>query len=182
MCEPVSATIAGAMVVGGVAKGVSDKLSADASADAQRRNAVLAEDAASQSLQRGEEEAGRIRMQGASMGGAQRAGYGASGVNVDSGSAARTQLDTVALTEQDIQTVRNNAQREAWGLETQASNMRESADSTSSMGWLQLGGDIIGGAANAASFAAGAGKSRAPGGGSGDVIRPSHTSFNDQGI
>lgn len=179
MCEPVSVgLVAGAMVVGGVAKGISDKMAADASADAQRRNALISEQAASQALQRGEEDAGRIQMQGDAVKGAQRAGYGRSGADVNSGSAARTQEDTAMLTELDKTTARNNAQREAWGLDKQAENMRASADATESAGWLALGGDIIGGAANAAALFGGGGK----GGSAARVSRPGYTDFNDQGI
>jgi len=142
--------IAGAVVVGGVAKGVSDIQAASASANAQRRNALISEQAASQALQRGVEDAGRIQMRGASLQGAQRAGYGVSGADVNSGSAAHTQLDTATLTEMDIQTAKNNAQREAWGLEKQATNMRANADATESAGWLSAAGDIIGAGASAA--------------------------------
>jgi len=151
MCEPVSLGIAlGAVVVGGVVKGVADKMAADSSANAQRRNAIISEEAASQALERGVETTGRIQMQGASLQGAQRAGYGASGADVNTGSAERTQTDTAFLTEMDKTTAKNNAQREAWGLEKQAENTRANADATSNAGWLALGGDIIGGAANAA--------------------------------
>jgi hypothetical protein len=138
------------MVVGGVMKGIADKKAADASADAQRRNAKVAEDAASDALQRGEADAGRVQMQGSSLQGAQRAGYGTSGADVNTGSAALTQEDTAMLTAMDVQTLRNNAQREAWGLERQADNMRRSADSTATGGNLALAGDIIGGVGNAA--------------------------------
>jgi hypothetical protein len=162
MCEPVSATIATAMVVGGVAKGIGDKMSADASADAQRRNAIISEEAASQALEKGAEDAGRIQMQGEGLKGAQRAGYGASGADVNLGSAARTQEDTAGLTELDKMTVRTNAQREAWGLEKQAQNMRSNADATETAGWLALGGDIIGAGANAAAQFTGP-KAKAPG-------------------
>lgn len=164
MCEPVSmGVIAGAVVVGGVAKGIGDKVAADARANALDRNAIIAEDAASQALQKGEEDVGRVQMQGASLQGAQRAGYGSSGSDVNLGSAARTQEDTAMLTVMDKQTVRNNAQREAWGLQKQASNMREDADSSRTAGWLALGGDIIGGASNAALIYGAGTKAKAPG-------------------
>jgi hypothetical protein len=163
MCEPVSAgVIAGTMFAGAVTKGIADKSAADASADAQRRNAIISEEAASQALQKGEEDVGRIQMQGEAVKGAQRAGYGAAGVDVNLGSAARTQEDTSALTEMDKQTARNNAQREAWGLEKQADNMRSSAGATESAGWLAAGADIIGGAAGAASLFTGP-RAKAPG-------------------
>jgi hypothetical protein len=161
MCVP--AALAGAAVVGGVVKGVSDKMQADASASAQRRNAVIAEQAAQDALDRGDVEAGRIRMKGAALQGAQRAGYAAAGVVAGEGSAGRTEMDTVHLTEMDAQTARNNAQREAWGLEKQAENMRASADATETAGWLSLGGDIIGGAVSGALSFSGSGKAKAPG-------------------
>jgi hypothetical protein len=163
MCEPVSMSVAAtAIVASSVAKGVSDKMAADASASAQRRNAIVSEQAASLALQRGEEDAGRIQMKGSSLQGAQRAGYGASGADVNSGSAALTQEDTAQLTEVDKTIARNNAQREAWGLERQADNMRSSADATETAGWLALGGDIIQGASNAVALGSG-GAAKAPG-------------------
>ncbi len=153
MCEPVSmGVIAGTMVVGGIVKGIGDKMAADSRADAYDRNAVIAEEAASQALQKCEEDAGRIQMQGASLRGAQRAGYGASGADVNLGSAARTQEDTAFLTEMDMKTIRNNAQREAWGLKKQASNFRADASAARTAGWLSLGSDIIGAGAEAASL------------------------------
>jgi hypothetical protein len=161
MCALVP-VVAGAIVVGGIVKGVSDKMNADASADAQRRNAIISEEASSQALQKGVEDVGRIQMQGASLQGAQRAGYGISGADVNLGSAARTQEDTASLTELDKKTARNNAQREAWGLEKQASNMRQNADATSSLGWLSMGADIIGAGAQAAALVTGP-KAKPPG-------------------
>jgi hypothetical protein len=149
MCAPL-AIAAGAVVVAGVAQGVAQKGAADASADAQRRNAILSDQAASHALQRGEEDAGRVQLQGNSLQGAQRAGYGTSGADVNSGSAAQTQEDTAWLTELDKQTMRNNAQREAWGLGKQADNMRKSASDTAGAGNLALGASIIGGVGNAA--------------------------------
>lgn len=161
MCEPT--LIAGSVVASGIVKGVSDKMSADASASAQRRNAVIAEQAAQDALDRGDVEAGRIRMKGAALQGAQRTGYAAAGVVAGEGSAGRTEMDTVHLTEMDAATARNNAQREAWGLEKQASNMRASADATETAGWLAFGGDIIGGAVSGALPFSGSGKAKAPG-------------------
>lgn len=164
MCEPVTIAVAaaGLAVAGGVTKAVGDKMSADSAANRDRQNAIYAEDAASSALQKGESDAGRIVTRGAALQGTQRALYGASGVDVNSGSAARTQEDTAGLTALDAETARTNAQLQAWGLKTQATQFREKADNEETAGWLGAAGDIIGGVAQGASqFIGGAGK--APG-------------------
>lgn len=157
MCDPVSVGIgAGVLAAGGaVMQGVAAKKAADANAKAGRRNAKLAEDAASDALQRGEEDAGRIQMQGDALESQQRVGFAGQGVDVTLGSAARTQEDTASLTAMDVETVRNNAQREAWGLERQADNMRAEAAAASKGGNLALAAGIIGGAGSLIGAAAG---------------------------
>jgi hypothetical protein len=153
MCEPTAIVVGGSILVGGIMKGQAEKDAAKASASAMKRNARIAEMAASDALQRGEQEAGRVQMAGEAVEGQQRAGYGAMGVDVNSGSAARTQADTAALTAMDMETVRNNAQREAWGLEVQATNMLSDASAVSKAGANALLGGIIGGLAGGASGA-----------------------------
>lgn len=171
MCEPVSIGLGAVALGSSIMKGIAEKDAAEERADAMRRNADVAEQAASLALQRGEESAGRIRMQGEGIRGAQRAGYAKGGVVVNTGSAARTQEDTAALTESDVQTERNNAQREAWGLKKQAENMRKDAESTEKAGKLALAGSIIGGAANAFAIGSGGfGGAKPPGvAGGGDI-------------
>ena len=151
MCEPTTIAVAGAAVVGGVMQGVAAKNAADAEAAAGRRNAIIAEQAASDALARGAEAAGDATVQGAALGGQQTSGYAASGVLVEEGSAARTLQDTAALTAMDKERINNNAQREAWGLEVEADNMRDAADRAEDAGQNALLSGIIGGLAQGAS-------------------------------
>ena len=55
-----------------------------------------------------------------SLRGSQRASAGASGVDVDSGSFGDIGEQTVVLGEEDVQTIRNNAARAAWGYRAQS--------------------------------------------------------------
>lgn len=163
MCEPVSiGTIAAVTLAGGAMKAVSDRQAASAMANRDTANAILADQAASDALQRGESDAARVQMQGSALGGAQRVGYAGSGVRVGAGSTERTAEDTAGLTTMDMMTVRNNAQREAWGLETQSSQFREKSSNENASGWIQAGSDIISSATSAeGNFTQGA--PRAPG-------------------
>jgi hypothetical protein len=145
MCEPVSIALAGTALIGGVMKGVADQQAAEANADATRRNAAVAERAADDAIRRGEFDAGRVQMEGVALEGKQRAAAGAGGVVVDQGSAGDIVEGTAAITAIDVESVRNNAQREAWGLRQNASNMRASADSMDRAGKNALLTSIIGG-------------------------------------
>ena len=160
MCEPTSIVIGGAIVAGAVAKAYSDDQAAKAAKAAGNRNAILAENAASDALQRGEADAARVRMQDGALAGKQRAALGSSGVDVNQGSAARVQEDTAAITAIDVETVRNNAAREAWGLRTQGLNYRANAAAAGRAGQNAVTSDIIGGAASATSAVVGSLNSR----------------------
>ena len=50
---------------------------------------------------------------------AQRTGYAASGVDINSGTAAQVQRNTQAQGDMDLMTLRANAAREAWGYQVQ---------------------------------------------------------------
>lgn len=150
MCEPVSITMGALAVAGGAAKAVGDHQAGAAKAAAMRRNAEVADMAASDALQRGDQAAGKVQMQGEAASGQQRAGFAGQGVVVGDGSSGRTAADTAAFTDIDIEQTRNNAQREAWGLKTQATNMRDDAKAAISAAKYAVVGDLIGGASGAA--------------------------------
>lgn len=150
MCNPVAA-VAAVAVVQGVSQGVAANKAAKASASAARRNAEVAERAAEVALQKGEEDAATVTMQGEALEGQQRAGYAASGVVVDQGSAERTVESTETVTALDVEKIRRDAQREAWGLRRGAENMRRDAAAMRSAGRNALIGGIISGTASAAS-------------------------------
>jgi hypothetical protein len=91
------------------------------------QNASLSDQQAQDALQRGQIEESRQRLQTRQTIGASRAAQAASGVDVSSGSAADVQASEAGLGELDALTIRNNAQREAWGYTVQGINDRQQA-------------------------------------------------------
>ena len=87
------------------------------------RNARIADWQASDALERGRIDEGRQRRQIERVIGAQRAGFGMQGVDVNRGSALDVQADSAYLGELDAITIRNNAAKEAWGYQVQSSNL-----------------------------------------------------------
>jgi hypothetical protein len=150
MCEPVTIATTVAVAASAVMKAAADKSASDANAATLRRNAKLAEDAASDALQRGELDVARVQMQGDAVRGKQITGYASQGVDVGSGSAARTLAGTEYITEWDKLTARNNAQREAWGLKNQADQYSRESARTERAGDYAVVSDLIGGVSGAA--------------------------------
>lgn len=98
-----------------------------ATAEANLQNAAFADAAANDAIKRGEFESDQSRIDTRGMIGAQRAGFAANGVDVNSGSAADIQDDTAALGELDALTIKNNAAREAWGYRKQSQQYQQTA-------------------------------------------------------
>ncbi len=129
MCEPITLTsglaIAGvAMAAAGTAATVysayeaqkSQNQANDFNAAMLQRGAQAKEMQAQTALEQGKvaEDAQRKKVQ--SVIGSQRAQAAASGLLVDSGTAQQVTEDTAGFGELDAMTIRNNAQREAWGI------------------------------------------------------------------
>lgn len=77
---------------------------------------LMAEDA----IRRGDRAAIEHTKKVRQLVGSQRAALAAQGIDVNSGSAMDTQLDAATLGAYDVETIKNNAWREAWGLKVQA--------------------------------------------------------------
>lgn len=88
------------------------------------RDAQFADQQAADALDRGNTAALRAGGRSAQLAGAQRAGYAAQGLNVNTGSAADVQADSRALGALDALTIQNNARREAWGYQVQGADYR----------------------------------------------------------
>jgi hypothetical protein len=151
MCEPVSITMGAVTAATAIAKGVGDYQAGQDNAAASRRNAVLADNAASDALQRGEATVARQQMQVEQVEGQQATGYAGQGVELDNGSAARTATDTAAISAIDNDTARNNARREAYGLKTQGVNFRAEAATANRSANYALATSIISGTVSGAS-------------------------------
>lgn len=130
MIDPVT----GMMVVGLAMNAVGSLMGASAKrkeaefeALMMEENAFNADRAAADAELRGEAEAGDRRIQGSEQIAEMRAAFGASGVDGSVGSAARAQVATRMVSEQDALIIRNNAAREAFGYRGKAMNLRRSA-------------------------------------------------------
>lgn len=139
-------------ILGGVVKGVASKQAADANAATLESNAALAEAAKADALARGGQQAGRERMRGTQTEASQTADYSASGVSVKSGSAVDVGSSTEAVSELDAELAKNNAMREAFGYESQASNFRRQAQYTRQEGDMAEVTSVLGGVVGGASY------------------------------
>jgi hypothetical protein len=70
-------------------------------------------------LAQGNYLAGRQRMKGSHLLGAQSAAYASAGVDLGSGSAVSAGLSSKAMSDMDAAIIQNNAAREAWGYKVQ---------------------------------------------------------------
>lgn len=95
---------------------------------AYSQNAGLAEQQAADAIARGVESESRFRTEVKGAVGSSRASQAAQGIDVGAGSAVDVQHDIAAVGELDALTIRNNAAREAWGYQTQATQYRSAAE------------------------------------------------------
>lgn len=100
-------------------------------------NQQMAEAQATDAVARGKEQEAVFRQGIRGMIGSQRAGFGASGLDVGTGSAVDVQADTAYWGEIDALTIRVNASREAWGYKVTAEDYRRQAASTRRLGALE---------------------------------------------
>lgn len=98
----------------------ANKQALEYQATVDRNNQQFAEWQASDALNRGEKTWQKQQLAVASLKGTQRAALAANGVALDEGSAARILTDTDFLGALDARTIRNNAAKESFGYQTQA--------------------------------------------------------------
>ena len=132
MCEPVSigimlASSAGLQAFSAYGDAKSQKGQANFAAGVADNNAVLADAAAVDAVQRGGEEANKVLREGRKIAGQQRLAAAASGVDVKTGAPAQLVDETDFFADLDATTVRNNAARAAWGNRQEAQDYRSSA-------------------------------------------------------
>ena len=89
-----------------------------------RADAGMLQYQAEDAIRRGEFESYRVLHMARQMVGKQRVGFAASGVKVDSGSAAKVVEDTATLGALDAAMIESNAIREAFGIKTRAISNR----------------------------------------------------------
>ncbi len=114
-----AALAAGAAGAGGLLNAYSQiQQGKDAVRTANRQQAYLNRQAR-QVLDQGEFEDAQLYEQGRQIVGAQRAGFAANGVDVNSGSTSRVQESTMNQVAMDAEQVRRNAFNQAFGIVTQ---------------------------------------------------------------
>jgi hypothetical protein len=142
MCEPTTAVLAitaiaaAASAASAVKQGNDAKKVANANADAQ-------EQAGRDAINSGNAQALQQRNQGKQIAGRQAAAFGANGTDMTSGSALNTFGDTASGTELDALTTINNAQRQAAGLDFQASASRAQGQIDQNAGYSKAGSTIL---------------------------------------
>jgi hypothetical protein len=122
------------MVLAGssIASGINQASAIEARAQFEQTQlelqARMAEFQAEDVLRRGEKEADLFARQARQVAGTQRVGLAAQGIRIDEGTAAEIQEETAEIAAQQMLTIRNNAWRQAWGLEANAASNRFQAE------------------------------------------------------
>ena len=155
MCGPAALPIIslGTTLLGGVLQaraqqqaGQAQQASANFQAQVARNNQIVAERQAQDAILRGAGLETEKRFETQRLIGQQRAALAANGVVVSQGSALDITAGTAGLGELDALTIRNNAQREAFGFRARGAGF--AADAT----LLQTQGEQANRAARSASF------------------------------
>jgi len=156
VCEPVTIGLAIFGAVSALQEGAANKQQADAQAGIAKSNAKLARQSAEDARAKGVQERRQKQIETARLIGLQRAGAAGAGVQVDSGSALDLTSDTAQFGKLDELTIKNNAEREAFGFEAKAAqfdadadNFKKAGDAAMTSGFLKAGTSLLG-SANAA--------------------------------
>jgi len=145
MCAPALIPIAiGAGV--GLMQGMGKKAEANAQADQLRQNALFLRQSADDAESRGRHEADWQRQETQQLIGTQRTSQAASGGEVNTDSNALMQQDTAQLGELDALTISNNAAREAYGYNVEATSNEQNAKRIKKAGKNAVLTSVIGGA------------------------------------
>lgn len=132
MCEPTTIAYAVAAVIGAYgaySASASSKAQAEYQSDMAENNAKVSKWQAEDAVVRGGEAAIQASRQAERMRGTQVARLTSNGLDISSGTPLAILEDTMFFGQQDANTIRNNAAREAWGHITQSS----AADASSKM-------------------------------------------------
>lgn len=144
MCDPITILAIGSLAVGLVSGGLTamGQVQAGNAAEAQanfqsdvaRNNAITLAAASRDAYDRGDILEENLRLRAEDLKGRQRAAFASNGFALGAGSALTVLEDTAELTELDALTIRNNAEREAMGLQTQSNQFLAQSALYSSVG------------------------------------------------
>lgn len=147
MCEPITlSTVATIASVGGTILGAYGQ---HQTGKAQERmanvRAQMQHEQAVDAISRGQQAEADHRRKVQAFKGKQRATLASNLVELDSGSASDIQADTAMLSELDALTIRNNAEREAYGYESAAAASRFEGKQSARAGTMSAAGTLLGG-------------------------------------
>lgn len=143
MCEPATIIMAVTAVVGAVTSIKASNDQADYQNAVGKNNAISAEYAAKDSLDRGIVEEDKQRNRTRALMAQQRASMAANGIDGTTGTGSLLLADSAAMGEFDALTVRNNALKGAYGLGVQADNMRAEGQNALIKGQNQAIGTVL---------------------------------------
>jgi hypothetical protein len=140
-----AASVAGAGIAGASAiqQGENSRKQANRTADAQRNTALSVENAAAVSATNEKLKAKRLEA-------AQVTQAGAGGVSPSTGTPLTIESQTAEFGELNSLQIINNAQRTAWGYNTEADITQFGGDQEKDASYLKAGGSLLGGVSNAA--------------------------------
>jgi hypothetical protein len=147
---------AAAALGGGIAQSQASRAQGNIARTQSEVNAKVAEGQASDAIRRGEREAMAQKAKVRQTMGAQRAAQAAQGIDIGSDSAIGVVGDTAYYGEIDVQTIKNNAYREAFGYKQQASNIRSQGRLDYIASRAEAKSSLLTGGMQAASYASGA--------------------------
>jgi hypothetical protein len=137
--------LAGAVLstVGAIQSGQQAKATAEYNSDVARMQALDAR-------RRGSQAEGEHRQRVQQFMGAQRAQMGGSGAVVDQGSFGDVLAQTAEFGERDAQRLRSNAERQAWGLQSEAEGSMYQGRAAQTAGYYKAGSSVLSYAASPA--------------------------------
>lgn len=121
----ITGSVMGAL--GAASNSSAAKAAYNSQAQVADNNATISEWQAQDALARGGRDVMAARRRTRQLRGRQRAGLAASGVDLTTGSAEQILNDTEYFGEVDVNTLQDNAAREAWALRNQASGYKSQA-------------------------------------------------------
>lgn len=136
MCEPTTIMMGIAAVAaayGAYSASESSKAQAEYQSDVAENSAKVSKWQAEDAVTRGGEAAIQKQREAERMRGTQVARLASNGLDISSGTPLAILEDTMFFGQQDANTIRNNAAREAWGYQTQAASSNASAQMYSSV-------------------------------------------------
>lgn len=168
MCLPLLPMIAigaslaatGVSAYGAIKQGNDARSAANYNANAQRQTAISVENQGAQAA------ADQIQ-KGRKVSASQAAAGAAGGIRTDTGTPLNLAGETAGFAELDALRITNNAQRQAWGYQTQANIDEWQGKQAQQAGYMQAGSTLLSGASSAFFGASRLSDNSGSGGGSG---------------